>query len=120
KPLLVSLCVLASLSPVVAGDSLQGSSKLSAAQAFPAEAGVECTAGWVKYPGNPVLGGKYGTCFDVSVLKDNSGYRMWVSWRPEKSIALVTSKDGTHWSEPLRIILGPRKETGWEDDINRP
>jgi hypothetical protein len=25
-----------------------------------------------------------------------------------------------HWSGPPRIVLGPRAETGWEDDINRP
>ena len=30
---------------------------------------TETTASWVKYPGNPVLGGKYGTCFDISMLK---------------------------------------------------
>ena len=53
------------------------------------------TAGaWVKYPGNPVMGGKYGTCFDISVLKEGATYRMWVSWRPKQSIALVESKDG--------------------------
>ncbi len=77
-------------------------------------------AGWEKYSGNPIMGGKYGTCFDVSVLKDGEGYRMWVSWRPKQSIALVESKDGLRWSQPPRIVLGPRKERGWEDDINRP
>jgi predicted GH43/DUF377 family glycosyl hydrolase len=35
-------------------------------------------------------------------------------------VALVESQDGIHWSEPPQIVLGPRKETGWEDDINRP
>jgi len=43
-----------------------------------------------------------------------------VSWRPKASIALVESKDGFRWSEPPQIVLGPRKETGWENDINRP
>jgi len=33
----------------------------------------------VKHPGNPVLGGQYGTCFDVAVLRENEAYRMWVS-----------------------------------------
>ncbi|MCX6910533.1 MAG: hypothetical protein NTY01_21165 [Verrucomicrobia bacterium] len=80
----------------------------------------ETTAGWQKFEGNPVMGGQYGTCFDVSVLKDGGVYRMWLSWRPKKSVALVESKDGIHWSEPPQIVLGPRKETGWEDDINRP
>jgi len=80
----------------------------------------ETTAGWRKFEGNPVMGGQYGTCFDVSVLKDGGTYRMWLSWRPKKSVALVESEDGIHWSEPPQIVLGPRKETGWEDDINRP
>ena len=66
------------------------------------------------------MGGKYGTCFDISVLKEGDTYRMWLSWRPKQSLALVESKDGIHWSEPPQIVLGPRKETGWEDDINRP
>src|SRR5579859_6177676 len=77
-------------------------------------------AGWTKYNGNPVMGGKHGTCFDISVLLDGTRYRMWLSWRPKKSVALVESSDGIHWSEPPQIVLGPRKQTGWEDDINRP
>jgi sucrose-6-phosphate hydrolase SacC (GH32 family) len=77
------------------------------------------SGGWVKYSGNPVLGGQYGTCFDVAVLKDRVEYRMWVSWRPKQSVALVESKDGIHWTAP-EIVLGPRKGSGWEDDINRP
>ena len=80
----------------------------------------ETSGGWQKYEGNPVMGGQYGTCFDVSVMRENGAYRMWLSWRPKKSVALVESKDGIHWSEPPRIVLGPRDETGWEDDINRP
>ena len=77
-------------------------------------------AGWTKSELNPLIGGKYGTCFDISVLKESNVYRMWLSWRPQRSIALVTSPDGLHWSEPPRIVLGPKSETGWEDDINRP
>jgi predicted GH43/DUF377 family glycosyl hydrolase len=79
----------------------------------------EMPGGWKKYAGNPVLGGQYGTCFDVCLLKEGGKYRMWVSWRPKASIALVESSDGIHWSAP-RIVLGPRKKTGWEDNINRP
>ena len=76
-------------------------------------------AGWVKYSGNPVLGGQYGTCFDVCVLRERGVYRMWLSWRPKKSIAISESADGILWSAP-RIVLGPLPETGWEDDMNRP
>ena len=31
---------------------------------------VESAGGWIKHPGNPVLGGKLGTCFDVAVLRE--------------------------------------------------
>ena len=86
----------------------------------PPPAPVETSAGWKKFAGNPVMGGKYGTCFDVSVLRDGDTYRMWLSWRPKASLALVESKDGIHWSEPPQVVLGPRKESRWEDDINRP
>jgi predicted GH43/DUF377 family glycosyl hydrolase len=80
---------------------------------------TETVAGWIKHPGNPVLGGNLGTCFDVSVLKDDGKYRMWFSWRPKKGIALVESEDGVHWSKPL-IVLGPNDQTDWEEDLNRP
>ncbi len=84
------------------------------------QAPTTAAGGWAKYAGNPVLGGQYGTCFDISVLRDNQAYRMWVSWRPKKSVALVESKDGLAWGGPPRPVLGPRPETSWEDDINRP
>src|SRR5579862_5231796 len=79
----------------------------------------ESTAGWVKHAANPVLGGSLGTCFDISVLKENNVYHLWFSWRPQKSIALVESKDGIHWGKP-QIALGPNQYTDWEEDINRP
>jgi predicted GH43/DUF377 family glycosyl hydrolase len=80
---------------------------------------IETTAGWAKYPGNPVLGGELGTCFDISVLREKDTYRMWFSWRPKKSIALVESKNGVEWTKPV-IVLGPNQQSGWEDDLNRP
>ncbi len=82
-------------------------------------ASPDAAAGWVKDAHNPVLGGSLGTCFDVSVLHTGDGYRMWFSWRPRRSIALVESADGLHWSKPL-IVLGPDPKSGWEDDVNRP
>lgn len=81
--------------------------------------GTDTSGGWTKYEGNPVLGGTYGTCFDITVLREENKYRMWFSWRPQRSLGLVESTDGIHWSEP-RIVLGPRKESGWEDNLNRP
>lgn len=76
--------------------------------------------GWEKYQGSPVLGGDYGTCFDIAVLRDGEKYRMYFSWRPKKSIAVVESADGINWSEPT-IVMAPREtREGWEDDLNRP
>lgn len=80
---------------------------------------TETAAGWVKAPENPVLGGQLGTCFDVALLKEDGKFRMWFSWRPRQSIALAESTDGRRWGEPV-VVLGPNKDTGWEDDINRP
>ncbi len=80
---------------------------------------ADTAGGWAKSPDSPVLGGELGTCFDVAVLRDGERYRMWFSWRPRKSIALVESADGVHWSEPV-IVLGPNPATSWEDDMNRP
>jgi len=86
----------------------------------PAPSGrIEVGGGWTKIRHNPVLGGKLGTCFDVTVLKERHTFRMWFSWRPKNSIALVESRDGAHWSHPV-IVLGPNRRTRWEDNINRP
>ncbi len=75
---------------------------------------------WKKYEGNPVLGGEYGTCFDLSVLQDNGVYKMWFSWRPKKCIAYSESKDGLHWSPPVEV-LKPNPQSSWDrDELNRP
>ena len=74
---------------------------------------------WVKYKDNPVLGGQYGTCFDICVLYEDDKYRMWVSWRPKQSVAITESHDGINWTAP-EVVLPPNSATGWEDDINRP
>jgi hypothetical protein len=82
----------------------------------PDQQAAETAAGWAKSPKNPVLGGDLGTCFDVSVLKEDGTYRMWFSWRPKKSIALVESKDGIEWSKPV-VVLGPNDKTDWEAEL---
>lgn len=79
----------------------------------------ETAGGWQKYAANPVLGGKLGTCFDISVLREGEAWRMWFSWRPKQSLALAESRDGFAWGEP-RIVLGPNGQTAWEKEINRP
>jgi predicted GH43/DUF377 family glycosyl hydrolase len=95
--------------------SSAGTALLGSTQLF----GREGAQGWIKYAGNPVLGGQYGTCFDICVLREQDLYRMWLSWRPKRSIALTESKDGIHWSAP-EIVLSPEPRTGWEDEMNRP
>lgn len=87
--------------------------------ALPTTGDAATAGGWAKYAESPVLGGKLGTCFDVAVLREGDKYRMWFSWRPKKSLALVESRDGVHWSEP-QIVFGPNPQTDWEADINRP
>ncbi len=77
-----------------------------------------CYSGWRRYKGNPVIGNELGECFDVFVLSDEKGYRMYFSWRSKKSIAVCFSEDGFEWSKP-RIVLTPDESTGWEDDVNR-
>jgi predicted GH43/DUF377 family glycosyl hydrolase len=107
--------VLYSFSRPVMGLILAGLLSAAAKSDPPAET----ISGWTKYPHNPVLGGDLGTCFDVSVLKEEDRYRMWFSWRPKESIALVESRDGIRWSKPV-IVLGPNPASHWEDGINRP
>lgn len=80
----------------------------------------ETSGGWIKYANNPILGGDLGTIFDVSVLKTEEGiYRMYCSWRPQKSIALSESSDGYVWSEPV-ICLRFNDNSHWEKNVNRP
>jgi len=76
-------------------------------------------SGWLKYKGNPVLGGELGVCFDICVLEDNGKFYMYFSWRSQKSIALTESCDGIHWSEPI-ICIRPNEKSEWENDVNRP
>ena len=77
---------------------------------------------WVKHPANPVLGGDYGTCFDISVLQLDGTFRMYFSWRPKRAIAVAESVDGITWSDPV-IVLTPRDSdtpAGFENEVNRP
>jgi predicted GH43/DUF377 family glycosyl hydrolase len=73
---------------------------------------------WTKSSHNPVLGGELGTCFEPTLMQHARGFTMWFSWRPKKSIAVVESADGVHWSDPV-ILLEPNLESGWEDNVNR-
>ena len=76
--------------------------------------------GWEKHPANPLLGGDLGTCFDISMRVEDGRILMYFSWRDCHSIAVCTSEDGIHWSEP-EICLRPRPTAKhWEDALNRP
>ena len=86
--------------------------------AFPLVA-QETSTGWKKYENNPVLGGKLGTCFDITMLQEDGLFKMWFSWRPKDSLAYTESKDGIHWTPPV-IVLAPIKKHVWEAGINRP
>ena len=81
---------------------------------------VSAHGGWVKYEGNPVLGGpELGTCFDANVIAEGQApLNMYFSWRPRKSIALSRSQDGMSWTEP-QIVLDCDSTSGWEDLVNR-
>lgn len=82
---------------------------------------------FIKNPKNPIYGGpELGTMFDVlvqpysgepTVLK-HPKYRMDVSWRPQKSLAVAFSEDGINWTDP-EIALSFDESTGWEDNLNR-
>ena len=69
---------------------------------------------WVKYEGNPVFGGpEIGTMFDANVIPQGEAkFNMYVSWRPEKAIALTRSNDGVNWSEPV-VVLRNDETSGW-------
>ena len=75
---------------------------------------------WVKYAGNPVMGGpELGTCFDLNVVPWGAAkYNNYFSWRGHKCIALARSEDGIHWTEPVKV-LEPDPTSGWEDRLNR-
>lgn len=80
---------------------------------------VGCQGGWRKYEKNPVIGDEGDFCFDNHVLKIGDHYRMYFSWRTHYSIAYTESEDGLQWGE-RHVVLSPRKEIGWEEDLNRP
>ena len=76
--------------------------------------------GWVKYPGNPVMGSpELGTCFDLNVVPwGPAKYNNYFSWRPQSCIAFSRSEDGIHWTAPVKC-LEVDETSGWEDNINR-
>lgn len=81
---------------------------MTAAAARAQAADAETAAGWVKYEGNPVLGGKLGTCFDICVLKDGEQYE------PD-AIGYATSPDGLTWARHEgNPVIKPDPGIPWE------
>jgi predicted GH43/DUF377 family glycosyl hydrolase len=76
---------------------------------------------WVKYAGNPVLGGSLGTCFDMSVEVSGGRHRMWFSWRPQHGIGYAESVDGLSWEARPGLVLGPDPGAPAEQvEVTRP
>lgn len=76
--------------------------------------------GWEKDRDNPIFGDGLGVCFDVSIIKEKDIFKMWFSWRTERSIGYTESLDGKNWNKP-RLAISPIPGSTWEaDEINRP
>jgi len=76
---------------------------------------------WVKYPGNPILGGELGTVFDMSVDVAGDRYRMWFSWRNRRGIGYAESADGLHWNVRDDVVIGPDPSSQPEQlEVTRP
>lgn len=80
---------------------------------------MEFKGSFDKYKNNPVFGNiETGTMFDAYVWKQNGRFRMDVSWRPRKALAVTFSDNGINWDDPI-ITLECDPNSPWEDDINR-
>jgi beta-1,2-mannobiose phosphorylase / 1,2-beta-oligomannan phosphorylase len=78
-------------------------------------------AEWVKFEGNPVMGGALGTCFDMSVIVADGRHRMWFSWRPKRGIGYAESADGFTWEVRDEIVLGHLPDDPAEQlEVTRP
>lgn len=74
---------------------------------------------FTKHGKNPLYGNAVlGTMFDVYMTKINGKYRMDVSWRKEKAVAVAFSEDGLDFTLPQKTLTA-NPESGWEDDLNR-
>ncbi len=77
-----------------------------------------CTGGWVKDE-RPMVGRDTGMAYDMSILMENGGYRMWFSC-PPGIIAHAESADGLTWSAP-RTVLTRVADSPWcADMVSRP
>lgn len=77
-----------------------------------------CHAGWRRYEKNPVVT-SIGHCYDLSVVRVDSKFKMYFSWGSTRSIAYLESDDGFKWTREPVVVLEARPESKWEDDVNR-
>jgi beta-1,2-mannobiose phosphorylase / 1,2-beta-oligomannan phosphorylase len=76
---------------------------------------------WVKFAGNPVMGGTLGTCFDMSLSVVDGRHRMWFSWRPKHGIGYAESADGFTWEVRNELVLGHVPDDPTEQvEVTRP
>lgn len=85
---------------------------------------------WLKRHTPVFGGGALGTCFDAVFVKEAEEdhesseevkYKMYFSWRPKRSIASTTSRDGIEWDQHPTILLSPVNHyDDWEVEVNRP
>ena len=79
----------------------------------------ECSGGWTKYSGNPILGDEAtGTMFDPFVRKIDGQFKMCVSRRKDDVLVMYTSEDGIHLKDAAEILKGS-DETQWDAKVNR-
>ena len=61
--------------------------------------------GWKKYEGNPVFGGAYGTCFDVSLLQEEEEGQVLL-----RTMRRFCARVCPHsWRIPLKCVLTARR-----------
>ena len=77
-----------------------------------------CNNDWQKVGNTPVWGNlQMGTMFDPYAFLDGGEFKMVVSARKDKSIILISSKDGIHWSDCQLLLQGA--DGKWDDNVNR-
>jgi len=80
----------------------------------------QTAGGWRKYEKNPIIGGQYGTVFDIAVLKERSKYRMWGSWRPKKASHSSKARTGFTGASLRSFLARTAKRLGRPTSTVRP
>jgi predicted GH43/DUF377 family glycosyl hydrolase len=75
-------------------------------------------AGWRRYERNPVFPFEWGETFDATVITLPDRLRVYFGWRLERSIAVTDSRDGIHWSFPVKVI-SPDPSVPYLEEVNR-